>query len=259
MKKLVLLLAVVLYSNAYSQLKEIPGQNNIDKINSQYSMSELRNELTSGYVLKDTNDNNKTVNKGPKKSPGLAFIYSLFVPGMGQLYAKRFDVGKYFLVSEAALWLGYASFTIYGKWLLDDAYNYSVLHAGVNKEGKDDNFFINIGNYSNVDQYNNDMLQRGEYDKIYDPANGYGFYWDTEQNRQLYREDRLAGERIHTDRLFIVGAILINHVISAVSAIVLTNSYNNNLKNAGGMEMSAGVMKNFGRVDGIKLQMVKWF
>src|SRR5438552_4369689 len=53
-----------------------------------------------------------------KKSPGLAMIYSLLVPGMGQLYTKRFDVGKYFLISEAALWTAFASFTVYGNWLL---------------------------------------------------------------------------------------------------------------------------------------------
>jgi len=231
----------------------------MDKNNSKFALSELRNELTTGDFIKDSNDINKTVSKGSKKSPGLAFIYSLLVPGMGQLYTNRFDVGKYFLVSEAALWLGYASFTIYGQWLLDDAYNYSAQHAGVNTEGKDNDFFVNIGNYSNVEQYNNEMLQFGEYEKIYDPENGFGFYWDTEANRKKYREDRLAGDRIHNDRLFIVGAILINHIISGISAIILTNDYNNNLKNAGGIEMSAGVMKNFNRVDGLKFQFVKWF
>lgn len=259
MKKLVLLLVVVFCSNVYSQLKEDTQKLNIDKNISKFALSDLRNELTSGNMIKDSSDNNKTVLKGSKKSPGLAFIYSLFIPGMGQLYTKRFDVGKYYLISEAALWLGYASFTIYGKWLLDDAYDYSVLHAGVNKEGKDNEFFVNIGNYSNVDQYNNEKLQFGEYDKIYDPQNGYGFYWDNEANRKKYREDRLAGDRIHNDRLFIVGAILINHVVSAISAIVLTNNYNSNLKKAGGFDLRAGVIKHFDKVDGLNLKLTKWF
>lgn len=197
-----------------------------------------------------------------KKSPGLAMIYSLLVPGMGQLYTKRFDVGKYFLISEAALWTAFASFTLYGNWLLNDAYNYSVLHAGVIKgdKAKDDNFWINISNYDNVEQYNNDMLEQGNYDQVYFPGSGFDFTWDNVSNRKNYREDKLSGDRIKNDRLFVVGAILINHLISAVSAIVLTNKYNNGEQTSGGVSLKADVVKNYNnRVDGIKLNLIKWF
>jgi hypothetical protein len=197
-----------------------------------------------------------------KKSPGLAMIYSLFVPGMGQLYTKRFDVGKYFLISEAALWTAFASFTVYGNWLLKDAYNYASTHAGViqSNKAKDDNFWINIANYDNVEQYNNDMLEKGNYDNVYYPGTGFDFYWDSVPNREIYRSDKLAGDRIKTDRLFVVGAILLNHVISAISAIVLTNKYNSGEGTNGGVSVKADVVKNFNnRVDGIKLNLVKWF
>ncbi len=41
-----------------------------------------------------------------KKSVGLAAIYSLLLPGMGELYAEGFSSGKYFLIAEGVLWLG---------------------------------------------------------------------------------------------------------------------------------------------------------
>lgn len=252
--KLILLLILVICSTAYSQYKE-----NSIKENSSFMKSELRSEmLKSGKFLKDTIDN-KTGYKSSTKSPGLAFIYSLFVPGMGQLYTKRFDVGKYYLLTEAALWLGYASFSIYGTWLHNDAYNYAAVHAGINKDGKDDDFFINIGNYDNVEQYNDDMLRKGQYDKVYFPGEGKDFYWDQVESRKRYRDDKLSGDRIINDRLFIVGAILINHVVSAISAIILTSNYNSSLKKSGGMDMRADVIRNFNRVDGMKLQFIKWF
>ena len=196
-----------------------------------------------------------------KKSPGLAMIYSLIVPGMGQAYTKRFDVGKYFLISEAALWLGFASFTVYGSWLVNDAYDYSVTHAGVIKgsKAKDDDFWINIANYDNADNYNNEMLEQGNYDKVYYPGTGYDFHWNSVAERKAYRDDKLAGDRITNDRLFFVGAVLINHIISAISAIVLTNNYNNGSNSSGGVVIKADVIKNFNRVDGIKLNLTKWF
>lgn len=197
---------------------------------------------------------------GGKKSPGLAMIYSLLVPGTGQLYAKRFDVGKYYMISEAALWLGFASFTIYGNWLLTDAHKFAQIHASIDPNGKDDNFFVNISNYDNVYQYNDEQLRFGNYNKLYDPLNGYYFYWDNVSNREKYRVDQLAGNRVITDRLFFAGAIIINHIISAISAVILTNSYNDHLNGSnGGFTINADVMRYGTRINGLQLMFCKWF
>src|SRR5437667_12669479 len=51
--------------------------------------------LKNHVLVKDSNTvSNKTSVGKLSKSPGLAFIYSLFIPVMGQLYAMRFDVAK---------------------------------------------------------------------------------------------------------------------------------------------------------------------
>jgi len=191
-----------------------------------------------------------------RKSPGLAFLYSLLLPGTGQLYAKRLDVGKYFMISEAALWLGFAAFTVYGNWLFNDARTFAVTHAGIDPNRKESDFYVNIGNYDNIDQYNQDMLITGQYDRIYYPGTGYDFYWDDVANRKKFREDNLASDRIHNDRLFIVGAVLLNHIASAISALILTNKYNSEIKKvrSGGFFLSAGVMKHFDRIDGINVK-----
>ena len=164
------------------------------------------------------------------------------------------------MISEAALWLGFASFTIYGNWLRNDAHKFAQIHAGIDQNGKDDNFFVNISNYNNVYEFNDDQLRNGRYDQLYDPANGYYFYWDNVANRQTYRTDQLAGDRVITDRLFFVGAILINHVISAISAIVLTNSYNDQLRGTkGGFALNADVVRTGNRFNGLQLKITKWF
>lgn len=220
--------------------------------------------LKSNLNFTDSAVDKKTTKvRGSKKSAGLAFIYGLLIPGMGHVYSNRFSSGKYFMISEAVTWLTYAAFTIYGNWLLDDAYDYASLHAGVKVSGKakDDKFFINIANYKNVDEYNDEMLRFGNYSAVYYPGDGKDFYWNSDTERLKYRADKISGDRTLTDRLFIVGAVLINHVISGISAVFAANSYNDELKQkgSGGISLSAGVQKHFNRVDGIKISLTKNF
>ncbi len=239
-----------------SIVKEIiPLQNN--------SIIPMEKKNSLSFLDSISEKKQQTTVRGSKKSPGLAFIYGLLIPGMGHVYANRFNTGKYFMISEATVWLTYALFTVYGNWLLDDSYSYATSHAGitVGSKAKDDKFFIDIANYSNVDEYNNEKLRFGEYDKLYYPEQGYGFYWNSDEERRLYRGDKIGGDRMLNDRLFVVGAVFINHLISGISAVFAANSYNSELKESGsgGFKMTAGVQKHFDRIDGIKLNISKNF
>ncbi len=221
----------------------------------------LKSDLDVSDSLKTVRSESKI--KGSKKSPGLAFIYGLLIPGMGHVYSNRFSSGKYFMITEAVTWLTYAAFTIYGNWLLDDAYDYASVHAGarVTDKAKDDKFFINIANYRNVEEYNDEMLRFGNYDQVYYPGDGKDFYWNSDSERLKYRQDKISADRTLTDRLFVVGAILINHVISGISAVFAANSYNDELKQkgSGGFSLSAGVLRSFNKVDGIRINLTKNF
>ena len=265
MKKIVFaVIAAFSFTNICSQVKDVNDLKLTEKSFKENISANKIYSLKNDALLSSKKEFKKNKFQAPesKKSPGLAMIYSLLVPGLGQVYTNRFDVGKYFMISEASLWLGYAAFTIYGNWLLNDAYDFAAIHAGIDNsgKGKDDQFYIDIANWDDYEQYNNEQLIFGQYDKLYDPANGYYFYWDQVSNRKKYREDKLAADRTKNDRLFIVGAILVNHVVSAISAIFLANSYNDNIKKtSGGFSLNADVMKFGTRVDGVKLRLVKWF
>jgi hypothetical protein len=227
--------------------------------------STLMVQYPSLSLKKNTDSNTKTETapvKRSKKSPGLAFIYSLLIPGMGHVYADKFETGKYFLISEAAIWITYIGFSLHGNWLLDDAYSFAQTHAGITIDGKerDEKFFTDIANYNNVYEYNDEKLRFGDYEKLYDPAAGYGFYWDSQANRERYQEDKFAGDRTLNDRLFVIGAAVINHIVSAISSVFAANSYNNELKKtSGGFTMKAGLLKKYNHVDGISLKFIKTF
>ena len=98
-------------------------------------------------ILNDTIKNNDVkinTNNTASKSPGVSLLLSLVLPGAGHWYAGRLDVGQYFFVSEAACWLGVLGFNLYGNSLRDDSRTYAGVHAGLNKNGKDDNYFSNV-------------------------------------------------------------------------------------------------------------------
>ncbi len=194
-----------------------------------------------------------------KKSTGLAAIYSLLLPGMGELYAGGFESGKYFLIAEGALWLTYASFEIYGNQIRDDARAFAQAHAGVNPAGKNDQFFVDIGNYLNTDEYNQQKLRDHDVTKLYDDPT-YQWAWDTDPSRSTFREQRIASDNMYNNRKFVVGAILINHVGSAINAVRAAISHNKALSDAGGdLDIHANVMGGWANPHGMMLTVTKTF
>lgn len=164
-----------------------------------------------------------------EKSPGVALLLSLVLPGAGHFYADRMDIGQYFLASEATLWLGLIGVNQYGNYLKNDARTFAYVHAGFIKEGKDDDFFLNISNFDNIFQYNNDKLARGEYDKLYD-INSFFWSWDNSSSREQYNHQRKKSERVYNGRVIFAAGLIVNRLLSAISAFVVTQtSIKNNI------------------------------
>ncbi len=193
-----------------------------------------------------------------KKSVGLAALYSLLIPGMGEWYAEGFSSGKYFLIAEGVLWLGYAAVEIHGNDLRDGARAYAAAHAGVDAAGKNDDFFVNVGNFTSVADYNDKRLRDREPEKLYDPLAGYSWRWENDAARLIYREQRISSENMYNNRKFVGAAILINHLVSAINAARSAIAYNNAQAEAlgdlhlstrilGGMEQPHGVLVTVAR------------
>jgi hypothetical protein len=188
-----------------------------------------------------------------KKSPALAAVYSLLLPGMGEVYADNFSSGKYFLIAEGALWLTFATFEVYGNSLRDDARVYAISRAGVNPQGKDDQFYIDIGNFLSISEYNEKQLRDREPERLYDPAAGYAWQWESDAARAEYRAERISSETMYNNKKFVVAAIIVNHVASAINAARGALSHNADLS------FRAEVMGGLVRPYGILLTVEKAF
>ncbi len=186
-----------------------------------------------------------------KKSVGLAALYSFLLPGMGEIYADGFSSGKYFLIAEGALWLGYAAVEIHANDLRDGARSFAVAHAGVQAAGKDDDFFVNVGNFMTVEEYNDKRLRDREIERLYDPLAGYAWRWDSDASRATFKDQRIASEDMYNNRKFVGIAILVNHVVSAINAARCAIAYNRAQDALGDLQLSSRVLGDAGRPHGV--------
>jgi len=195
-----------------------------------------------------------------KKSPAKAVLYSLLIPGMGELYADRFDQGKYSLIAEGGLWLTYISFLQYGGWVRDDSRRFAASHAGADIAGKSDQFFVDVGNYKDTYEYNEEKLTDRSPERLYDVNAGYYWRWDTEESRRTFRVMRVSSERVFNNAKFVIGALIVNHIISAVNAARLTRLYNaQQEENLGSWWLESSLLNNGVKPDGIRLSLVHKF
>ncbi len=228
-------------------------------VTAQTSLHHLRTELTlSGE--RPTITYQDPVITPEKKSPATAVLYSLLLPGLGEWYVDRFDLGKFSLISEAGLWLSYYSLQRYGSWIRDDARQYAVVHASAQVAGKNDQYFVDLGNFNDTYEYNDKKLIDRTPDRLYDVDNGFYWQWDTDDNRKAYRALRVSSEKVFNNSKFIIGAVIVNHIISAVNAARLARNYNSDIESELSywrMESSfigAGTLP-----DGIQLRLIRSF
>lgn len=195
-----------------------------------------------------------------RKKVGLAALYSLLLPGMGELYAENFGSGKFFLAAEGVLWLGYAGLEMYGNAVRDDARAFAASRAGVNPAGKDDQFWVDIGNFTDTQSYNEKKARDRAADRLYDPNAGYLWKWDSDASRATFKNDRIASENLYNNQKFVVVAVLINHVASAINAARAAISYNKSLEQGmGDLQIKAGVLGGVANPHGVLLTFSKPF
>lgn len=195
-----------------------------------------------------------------KKSVATAVLYSLLLPGMGELYAEGFDQGKYSLIAEGGLWLTYASFRQYGAWLRNDARQFAAVHSGAQIAGKNDQFFVDLGNFGNTYEYNEKKLIDRSPERLYDVHAGYYWQWNSDGNRSAFRTMRVSSERVLNNSKFIIGAIVVNHIVSAINAARLVRLYNQRQDEDLGMWwLESSLMHSGAKPDGIKLSLMHRF
>ena len=160
-----------------------------------------------------------------KISIGSAFLRSAVVPGWGQRATGANTAARNFFVTEAGLWLGVISFNVHGNWLQDDYRLLASEHAEVDTRDKSLGYYVDVGNFANIEGYNQSRLQRRDVAALYDPATHY-WKWDTEANRNRFADLRLRSDKAFSRSELFIAAILGNHIISGIHAAWLARRHN---------------------------------
>ncbi len=227
---------------------------------------QTRAEVVRDLLGNDHNISERTVyqqsddNTGrDKKSAALAAVYSLLLPGMGELYVGNYGSGKYFTIAEGALWLGWGGMQWYGSWLQNDARQFAVQYAEVSQEGKSDQYYIDIGNFKDVYIYNEQVLRGRDVFKTYDPNSPYYWQWDTDVHREEYRQLRVSSDEIFNNSRFLIAVIGINHLISAINAGRLAIFHNSSIDEASTIDIHANIIGTATQPQGIMISFSKSF
>lgn len=191
------------------------------------------------------------------KNRGTAFFRSMLLPGAGERYVGKKSLGKAFFITEVTLWLGYFAFREYGDWIKKDALAFAATHAGAETDGKPSQYFVNIGFYSDIYQYNDAQQRMRQFSKVYS-IDEYYWAWDKDDSRSRFVNMRIASDRAHNRAIFVLGGIFANHILSAIDAVWQTYRYNKNVDHNKQARFQFGIKTNY-QSGAISLNITKLF
>ncbi|MBN2564386.1 MAG: hypothetical protein JXB46_01605 [Candidatus Eisenbacteria bacterium] len=198
-----------------------------------------------------------------RKNPMFALLLSCVVPGWGEIYAGETTRGRWFMASEAAVWVGYGSFKLQAKMREDDYIEYAQIYAGV--EGADSDYLSDIADYvrSEGDASYNQAI-RAEARSLYpddleaqrDYAAEHGYYgddsWDWGSRDRFYKYRDLRGAASQSDRyaFYMTGLAFLNRAISAIDSAWMARRYNAGIDEEPSARLSVAPLFEDGEVGG---------
>lgn len=145
------------------------------------------------------------------------FLSSLLIPGWGQYKQGRKNTAVMFIGFEVVMWGGIYLTQKYGNALEDDYIAYAVSHAGISSSGKKHEYYVDIGNYSSQYEFNEVQQKERDYESLY-MGEEYYWNWDSDNNRNHFEDLRIKSDSYKHSAIYFAGAIVINHLVSAVEA-----------------------------------------
>jgi hypothetical protein len=145
-----------------------------------------------------------------------AFLKSFVIPGWGQYSLGRKNAALTFFGAELMLVGGMLTLNAYGRSTRADYQALAAAYAGV-QGGHGHDFYVDVGNWMTVDQFNQRRLQERNFEALYtDPHDRW--QWDTDAHRAEMEMNRIRSDRAFNNVLYVVGGLVLNHIASAIHA-----------------------------------------
>jgi len=158
----------------------------------------------------------------PVKSVWKAIGLSLLLPGAGELYLGDTRSAAVFMTADGAIWSFAIGFAVNATWRADEYKSYAAKYAGVDVNGKDDDFFRTIALYDNRDLYNYSLLLLERKWNILIPETPeWNWDWRSETNQLEYYDIWTSSERAWHNFRIALGVAALNRAISVINILRL--------------------------------------
>ncbi len=145
-----------------------------------------------------------------------AFLQSLVLPGWGQYSLGQKNAAIAFFGAEAAMIGGMLAMNEYGSSARDDYIAMAHAEAGVEGDHEHD-FYVDVGNWLNTDQFNEQRLRNREFDALY-RLSSQRWEWKSDDRRGEFKKLRIRSDRAFNNILYLVGGLVLNHVVAGIHA-----------------------------------------
>jgi hypothetical protein len=163
-------------------------------------------------------------------------IASAILPGLGETILGRKNEARAFFMIEGSLWLSYIGFNYFGGKMEGSSRAFAFEHAGANPARTDAEYFDNIEDFMDSDDYNLLVERDASYyypddleaQQDYIERNGYfgddAWEWDTLDSRVAYWEKRTAARENLRRASFMTGFMIINRIASVINVAVFSKN-----------------------------------
>lgn len=181
-----------------------------------------------------------------------AALYSLLMPGMGEMYAGRTLKGSIFMSVEVGLVLSWFRFSQERDWAVDSYKQMALTYAGL-PDGSPNDLYQMAQDYISSDVYNDKVIQDARnYFLLYqnDPeayqayldANLYTgdetWHWSSERTWHTYKDERVRKQDMEIYANMMIGTMLLNRLISVIDAVITVRNINRESRNTSHIHVS---------------------
>ena len=158
-------------------------------------------------------------------------LRSLTIPGWGQATLGRRTSAKVFGLVEAGVWTSFVAFRVQER-LRRESYEVTAqIYAGIDLEGRDEEFRRIVGFFPSSDDYNRLVVRRDAANLYYDDPEAYAAYiaehelkgadawaWVSPESYDRYQEQRKLTRKAALRANAMLGLAIANRLLSAVHA-----------------------------------------
>jgi cation transport regulator ChaB len=158
--------------------------------------------------------------KEKQKSPSAAFVRSIVLPGWGHFYAgkQHRTRGGIHLGAEGVLIGSIFGFNMRANRIENDFITFANLNAGVDLSSRDRSFRLAVADFNSLDDYNDYQLRTRNWNRLIEDIPDNRWSWQDSDARNRYSEMRSDSDRIRNQIPALAGIMVVNRVISAISA-----------------------------------------